>query len=195
MGSMDRVTLSIGQAAATFGLPASTLRWWEKEGLVQPLSGAGGRRGYGPDELRRIALIQLFRQTGMMSLDDVRNVFTGTTNAHDWRDTVTNRIASIDQQRAQLDSARRYLTHLLICENDDPTRCHLMDRDIATHTPWSGVGDETARDETEGRSGAGTCEACGEPVPRPTTGRPRRYCSHACRQRAYRRRAAEGPRP
>ncbi|WP_037070066.1 MerR family transcriptional regulator [Pseudonocardia acaciae] len=183
---MDRDVLTIGQAAATFGLPVSTLRWWEREGLVQPLSGAGGRRAYGPHELRRIALIQLFRQTGMMSLDDVRNVFSGTTNTHDWRDTVTSRIAVIDRQRARLDSARRYLTHLLICENDDPTRCHLMDRDIAAHTSWPpGDRDETSRDETVDDD---TCEVCGLPVVRPATGRPRRYCSHACRQRAYRRR-------
>lgn len=43
------------------------------------------------------------------------------------------------------------------------------------------IGDET-RDET--------CRICGTPLPRPTTGRPRAYCSRACRQRAYRARHA-----
>ncbi|MFI7308752.1 TetR/AcrR family transcriptional regulator [Streptomyces hygroscopicus] len=47
--------------------------------------------------------------------------------------------------------------------------------------------DETVeRDETR-------CAQCGDPMPRPTpTGRPRVYCSGACRQRAYRARRAAG---
>ncbi|WP_197523390.1 hypothetical protein [Actinokineospora pegani] len=38
-----------------------------------------------------------------------------------------------------------------------------------------------------------SCAECGRPNPRPATGRPRLYCSAACRQRAYRGRAAERP--
>ncbi|GGO64472.1 TetR/AcrR family transcriptional regulator [Nonomuraea cavernae] len=33
-----------------------------------------------------------------------------------------------------------------------------------------------------------TCMICGRPVEAPASGRPRKYCSHACRQRAYRQR-------
>jgi AcrR family transcriptional regulator len=36
------------------------------------------------------------------------------------------------------------------------------------------------------------CEVCGRPVVSSTRGRPRRYCSHACRERAYRMRVAAG---
>ncbi|GAA1118481.1 TetR/AcrR family transcriptional regulator [Nocardiopsis composta] len=42
---------------------------------------------------------------------------------------------------------------------------------------------------TEGRdqtSDESRCKVCGEPVPTAGTGRPRDYCSRACRQRAYR---------
>ncbi|NUW33017.1 TetR/AcrR family transcriptional regulator [Nonomuraea sp. SMC257] len=49
-----------------------------------------------------------------------------------------------------------------------------------------------ARDET--RDETSVCRMCGTPVERPASGRPRAYCSPACRQRAYReRRAAETP--
>ncbi|MFH8616069.1 TetR/AcrR family transcriptional regulator [Streptomyces sp. NPDC017979] len=37
------------------------------------------------------------------------------------------------------------------------------------------------------------CAACGKPVEHSTTGRPRTYCSPACRQRAHRRRGAAAP--
>ncbi|MEV0596524.1 TetR/AcrR family transcriptional regulator [Nonomuraea cavernae] len=40
------------------------------------------------------------------------------------------------------------------------------------------------RDETRD----GICQICGKPVETPASGRPRKYCSHACRQRAYRQR-------
>ncbi|MBN6056802.1 TetR/AcrR family transcriptional regulator C-terminal domain-containing protein [Nonomuraea sp. RK-328] len=52
--------------------------------------------------------------------------------------------------------------------------------------------DSERRDET--RDETSVCRMCGTPVERPASGRPRAYCSPACRQRAYReRRAAEGP--
>ncbi|MER7417311.1 TetR/AcrR family transcriptional regulator [Micromonospora peucetia] len=44
------------------------------------------------------------------------------------------------------------------------------------------------RDETSDES----CRVCGNPVRRAATGRPRTYCSRACRQRAYRQRGPDG---
>ncbi|WP_084958004.1 TetR/AcrR family transcriptional regulator C-terminal domain-containing protein [Thermoactinospora rubra] len=52
--------------------------------------------------------------------------------------------------------------------------------------------DET-RDETRGEAVAVTaCRVCGNPVQQPPSGRPRTYCSRACRQRAYRSRRPAG---
>jgi AcrR family transcriptional regulator len=48
------------------------------------------------------------------------------------------------------------------------------------------------RDRYETRDTRGVCAGCGGPVDRTTTGRPRTYCSAACRQRAYRGRRAGG---
>ncbi|AEW99190.1 TetR/AcrR family transcriptional regulator [Streptantibioticus cattleyicolor] len=39
---------------------------------------------------------------------------------------------------------------------------------------------------------AHSCALCGDPLPPATRGRPQRYCSQACRQRAYRRRHPSG---
>ncbi|MFD0001769.1 XF1762 family protein [Streptomyces sp. NPDC127178] len=61
--------------------------------------------------------------------------------------------------------------------------------EITTHnadTPPNGR-DET-RDETRPRERRKRCSECPNPVPAAATGRPPRYCSPACRQRAYRRR-------
>ncbi|GLW07263.1 TetR family transcriptional regulator [Microtetraspora sp. NBRC 13810] len=52
---------------------------------------------------------------------------------------------------------------------------------------------EQQRDESRDENGAGKgddmCPMCGTPVERPASGRPRVYCSRACRQRAYRQRS------
>jgi predicted site-specific integrase-resolvase len=39
-------SLSIGDVAALYGLSPSTLRWWEKLGVVAAAARAGGRRVY-----------------------------------------------------------------------------------------------------------------------------------------------------
>ncbi|WP_433426494.1 hypothetical protein ACQP1V_43420 (plasmid) [Microtetraspora malaysiensis] len=46
--------------------------------------------------------------------------------------------------------------------------------------------DETPVAATQADPEPGECEGCGGPVQRAGTGRPARFCSQACRQRAYR---------
>lgn len=46
-------------------------------------------------------------------------------------------------------------------------------------------------DETPGQSSA--CLVCERPVTGSATGRPRRYCSRSCQQRAYRARSTTSP--
>lgn len=46
------------------------------------------------------------------------------------------------------------------------------------------------RQRDESRDENGVCQECGNPVEQPSSGRPRAYCSRACRQRAYRKRTS-----
>ncbi|GLX02940.1 hypothetical protein [Microtetraspora sp. NBRC 16547] len=50
--------------------------------------------------------------------------------------------------------------------------------------------DETPATQADPEPEPGECEGCGAPLQRAGTGRPARYCSQACRQRAYRARKA-----
>ena len=51
---------SINEVSRELGLPAHTLRYWEKQfpTVVRPVAGAGGRRYYGPDMVARLKTIQ-----------------------------------------------------------------------------------------------------------------------------------------
>ncbi|MFG2004397.1 MerR family transcriptional regulator [Spirillospora sp. NPDC048911] len=115
---------SIGQVADRLGLAVSTLRWWEKCGLITPAARESGRRRYSEDDLRRIAMIQLWQTMAAMSLDEIGAFLTGRTDDTTWRAAVESRIAACDEQLARLNAARATLAHMLRCPNDHPAdRC------------------------------------------------------------------------
>lgn len=51
---------SINEVSRELGLPAYTLRYWEKQfpTVVRPVAGAGGRRYYRPETVARLKTIQ-----------------------------------------------------------------------------------------------------------------------------------------
>jgi DNA-binding transcriptional MerR regulator len=58
--------LSISEAAERTGLSAHTLRYWERAGLLQPVSRNGsGHRRYAEEDLERIKFLTKLRATGM----------------------------------------------------------------------------------------------------------------------------------
>jgi MerR family transcriptional regulator, copper efflux regulator len=214
-GRMRDETLGIAEAARLFGLAPSTLRWWERNGLVNPRRGATGRRRYGKAELNRITLIHMARNTGLLSLAEIADFAGGLTGRGErphWHRTVRARITALEEQIAQLSSARAHLLHTLECSHDDPTECPVFAREISAlyprlgpviapppdHDPRerdetdavSGEGPGATRDAPQQPSGAPSCRTCGAPVTQPHTGRRRAYCSRACQQRAYRTRHA-----
>ncbi|WP_051166555.1 MerR family transcriptional regulator [Amycolatopsis orientalis] len=113
-------TYSIGQVADRLGLPVSTLRWWEKRGLISPSGRQSGRRRYDEADVRRVAMVQLWQAAAAMSLEEIRVFLAGNTDDADWRGAVEHRIAACDRQLAQLASARATLAHLLRCPSDHP---------------------------------------------------------------------------
>ncbi|WP_079161298.1 MerR family transcriptional regulator [Streptomyces fodineus] len=116
----DENLLTIGQVAVRLGLTTSTLRYWEERGVLQPTARQSGRRLYGPEQLRRVALIQIWQETGMMSLAEIATVLAGRTETGHWRDTVRRRMAAMDEQIDRLTQAKAYLAHYLGCPRDHP---------------------------------------------------------------------------
>ncbi|MDT0443119.1 helix-turn-helix domain-containing protein [Streptomyces johnsoniae] len=214
--------VTIGEAAALYGVAPSTLRWWERQGVLRPPARAGGRRSYAAHDLRRIGLAYLCCVTGTMPLDRAAIVTSGRSAHTAWQETVREQIARLDREAEQLMAARAYLEHLLGCTDDDPAaHCPVLDGDLAAHTPRGRVSEPgltaaaraarahplpARRDGSRVQRGektpqpagryekeaAGTpeCPGCGGTFTRAPRGRSRTYCSPACRQRAYRARAA-----
>ncbi|WP_369386666.1 MerR family transcriptional regulator [Streptomyces sp. CG1] len=94
--------LTIGEVSERLEISAPTLRYWEERGLLRPATRQSGRRLYGATELRRIALIRIWQESGMLSLDEIATVLTGRAETGHWRDTVHGRLAAIDEQTDRL---------------------------------------------------------------------------------------------
>jgi len=61
--------LTIGAMAALAGKRPSAIRYYEQIGLLPPAARVGGRRVYGPDTVRTLAVIE----TGQRALHDHRD--------------------------------------------------------------------------------------------------------------------------
>lgn len=118
MPGMNELT-EITEAAGRFGLALSTLRFWERRGLLGSHR-RSGRRCYDAAQLYRIALIHLWRETGLMSIRDIGALLNRPATDAEWRDRVAGQIDSVDAQVAKLNAAREYLVHLRECPHDGP---------------------------------------------------------------------------
>ncbi|OKI01360.1 MerR family transcriptional regulator [Streptomyces sp. CB02923] len=126
---------SISEVARGFGLPVSTLRYYDELGLLPPAGRRGSVRHYGRRELRRLALIQHLHHGGMMSLADTAAALgeRGPDGRRQppGRAVLTGAIALIEERVADLQAARHRLAHLLTCPTDDPVReCTLLREEL-----------------------------------------------------------------
>jgi DNA-binding transcriptional MerR regulator len=64
--STREMSLTVGEAAERVGLTTYTLRWYEQEGLVEPVGrDSAGRRRYTRSDVDWLVLLTRLRRTGM----------------------------------------------------------------------------------------------------------------------------------
>lgn len=106
--------LSVGEAAARVGLSTYTLRWYEQEGLVEPVGrDSAGRRRYTRRDMDWLMLLTRLRRTGMPVRDmrryaELARQGDGTLGARrrifeQHRDRVLARIAELEEDLKVLD--------------------------------------------------------------------------------------------
>jgi DNA-binding transcriptional MerR regulator len=81
----------IDEVARRLGLRASAIRYYEERDLVRPAARQGGRRWYGPDEIRRLAIIQYWQRSGLMSLEEIGDILAGPAATRGWAQIVQER--------------------------------------------------------------------------------------------------------
>nr|WP_042179325.1 MerR family transcriptional regulator [Kibdelosporangium sp. MJ126-NF4]CEL13761.1 putative transcriptional regulator, MerR family [Kibdelosporangium sp. MJ126-NF4]CTQ99447.1 putative transcriptional regulator, MerR family [Kibdelosporangium sp. MJ126-NF4] len=118
---MDQQT-SITETAEHFDLPLSTLRFWERRGLLTAHR-HGTRRCYDSRQLYRIAVIRQWRDTALLSIEQIRELLTSRPGAATWHGVITRAMTAIDSQIDRLGNAREYLRHLRDCPYRGPGVC------------------------------------------------------------------------
>ncbi len=93
-------TLSIGELAGRTGLPASTLRYYERLGILPPAPRQGGKRRYDARSVERVEAVKTAVGLGF-TLDEVSTLVGLFDCAEDERDTAWTRMA--EAKIAELD--------------------------------------------------------------------------------------------
>jgi MerR family transcriptional regulator, copper efflux regulator len=113
----------IDEAARRFGIKASTIRYYEERGLLDPVSRHSGRRWYGPDELRRLAVIRYWQAAGLMRLDQIANILAGSDGTSQWRQLIDQQLRTLQARIERMQTARSFLEHVASHHDRAPDGC------------------------------------------------------------------------
>jgi DNA-binding transcriptional MerR regulator len=120
---------TIGEVARRAGVATSTVRYYERRGLLRPDARESGQRRYRPETLRVLIFIGMLQDAGL-SLDDIDGVLSATTKV-EWKDIGRRRLEALNEEIARLENARSYLEGALLCRFDHPlTQCKVMGEEI-----------------------------------------------------------------
>jgi DNA-binding transcriptional MerR regulator len=126
---VDDPLLTIGEVARRAGVATSTVRFYERRGLLTADTRRSGQRRYRAATLRRLVFVGMLQDAGL-SLDDIAGVLDAEHVA-DWKAIAQRRLAVLDAEIARLQQARGYLAGALLCRYDHPaTDCQIMGQEI-----------------------------------------------------------------
>ncbi len=118
--------MTIGELAAETGLPASTIRYWEKIGVLPKTTRISGQRRYAPDAVNRLAVLQLARSCGFR-LDEMRHLLhgfdPGVKPPRRWRELARRKQQELGEQIARLEAMRRLVERVLRCQCVEFSEC------------------------------------------------------------------------
>ena len=114
--------MDIAEVAKRSGVPASTLRYYEKKGLIASVGPAGGRRQFVPSVLNQLALIALGQAAGL-SLDEIASMLTPSGGPNIDRQLLSAKADDIDATIKQLRAVSRGLRHAAACPAPSHAEC------------------------------------------------------------------------
>src|SRR2546421_3716470 len=110
--------LTIGEVAEQAHVATSTIRYYERRGLLNPDARQSGQRRYRVETLRRLVFIGMLQDAGL-SLENIRGILEAPT-IKDWKAIGRRRLSELDVQINKLQAARELLDAALHCRYDHP---------------------------------------------------------------------------
>ena len=121
--------LTIGEVALRAHVPTSTVRYYERRGLLAPDGRQSGQRRYRTETLRRLVFIGLLQDAGL-ALDEIDGILRAATVV-EWKAIGRRRLDVLDEEIAQLMHSRDIPAAALRCRFDHPaTDCQKMGAEI-----------------------------------------------------------------
>ncbi len=113
--------MTIREVSRRMGLTPSTIRYYERERLIPPVSRRSGRRLFDDRSLAHLAVVQLARDAGF-SIAEVRRLVTefGRTR---WRLLAERKLGEIRLSAERLRTMTGMLEKLMACECPDIEFC------------------------------------------------------------------------
>ncbi len=118
--------MKIGQLAASAGLNASAIRYYEKMGLLAPPQRLGGQRRYASDALSRVLLIRFATDMGS-TLAEIKLFLSGFRDnapvGTRWKKLATRKLVEVEQNIARSLKLKTLLQGLLRCRCASLQQC------------------------------------------------------------------------
>jgi len=114
--------MDIAEVAKRSGVPASTLRYYEKMGLIASVGPQGVRRRFNPDVLDQLALIALGQAAGL-ALDEIHSMLSPSGGPNIDRQLLAAKADDIDATVKQLRAVSRGLRHAAACPAPSHAEC------------------------------------------------------------------------
>jgi DNA-binding transcriptional MerR regulator len=119
--------MNIAEVAKRTGVPASTLRYYEKKGLIASVGREGIRRRFAPRVLDQLAMIALGQVAGL-SLDEIGAMLSPSGGPAIDRQLLSAKADEIDRTIRQLRAVSRGLRHAAACEAPSHAECPTFQR-------------------------------------------------------------------
>ena len=118
--------MMIGQLEAETGIPASTIRYWERIGVLPKPLRVGGQRRYGPEAVHYLAVLRLAQACGFC-LSEMRHLLhefrSSVPAARRWQELSKKKIQELDAQIARLKAMGRVVNRVLQCQCVELPEC------------------------------------------------------------------------
>lgn len=114
--------MDIAEVAKRTGIPASTLRYYEKKGLIASTGRQGIRRRFTQGVVDQLALIALGQAAGL-SLDEIRAMFSPDGSLNIDRQALSAKADELDSLIKRLRAMSHGLRHAAACPAPSHVEC------------------------------------------------------------------------
>jgi len=122
--------MTIGAVAALTGRRPSAIRYYEQIGLLPRPARVSGRRVYGPDTVRTLAVIETARRAGL-TLDEIRDLLSASDGdqaaIERLREVAVRKLPEVRELIERTEIVRDWLEAAARCECPTLDDCPLFD--------------------------------------------------------------------